>query len=94
MKRGAMILAIASTIALSACGRAGAPETPAPPAGVTMIPIDPIEPKDGGTLCRDIGEYQHRGGPIIERLLVRRDVERIFEYRRQKMLELFGGNEQ
>lgn len=53
-----------------------------------------FEPKDGGTLCRDIVEYQHRGGPIIERLLVRRDVERIFEYRRQKMLELFGGNEQ
>jgi hypothetical protein len=30
------------------------------------------------------------GGPIAEALLVRRDLERIFAYRREKMMELFG----
>jgi len=50
-----------------------------------------FESRDGGTLCRDLVEYQHLGGPIIERLLVRRDVERIFAYRQRRMLELFGG---
>jgi len=42
-----------------------------------------------GTRCIDHVRYKHMGGPIAEALLVRRDLERIFAYRRQKMLDLF-----
>ena len=48
-----------------------------------------FEEKDGGTLCIDDVSYRPRGGAIINRLFVRRDVERIFAYRRQRLLELF-----
>ena len=37
---------------------------------------------DGGTLCQDRVEYQVTGGRWIERLFVRRDIERIFAFRR------------
>ncbi|MEL7473125.1 MAG: SRPBCC family protein [Planctomycetota bacterium] len=50
-----------------------------------------FESHNGGTRCKDIVEYQHLGGPIIDKLLVRPDVEKIFAYREQKMVELFGG---
>ena len=43
-----------------------------------------------GTLCVDRVRYKHMGGPIAEALLVRRDLERIFAHRREKMMELFG----
>lgn len=46
--------------------------------------------KDGGTLCRDEVRYAVLGGAIVDRLLVRRDVESIFAYRRQVLAELFG----
>jgi hypothetical protein len=48
---------------------------------------------EGGTLMRDRVEYAVYGWilePLLVRFLVGRDVERIFEYRRQKMQELFG----
>ena len=48
-----------------------------------------FEPKDGGTLCSDEVRYAVPGGTIVNRLMVRRDVEKIFEFRRQKLLELF-----
>jgi ligand-binding SRPBCC domain-containing protein len=48
-----------------------------------------FEEKDGGTLCIDSVTYRPRGGAIINRLFVRRDVERIFAYRRRRLLELF-----
>jgi ligand-binding SRPBCC domain-containing protein len=48
-----------------------------------------FEERDGGTLCIDDVVYRPRGGVIIHRLFVRRDVERIFSYRRQRLLELF-----
>ncbi len=48
MIRVALLLAaFVSATALSACGRAGSPERPDPPPGVTLAPIDPIEPRDG-----------------------------------------------
>jgi ligand-binding SRPBCC domain-containing protein len=46
--------------------------------------------KDGGTLCRDEVRYWPRGGALMNWLFVRRDVERIFEYRQEKLLEMFG----
>ncbi|MBX3315823.1 MAG: SRPBCC family protein [Phycisphaeraceae bacterium] len=50
-------------------------------------------PEDGGTRCVDRVTYAVPGGPglegLIERGFVRRDVERIFEYRRARLAELF-----
>lgn len=48
-----------------------------------------FEEKNGGTLCIDDVEYRPRGGALIHRLFVRRDVERIFAHRRQRLIELF-----
>jgi len=48
-----------------------------------------FEEKDGGTLCSDSVTYRPRGGAIMHRLFVRKDVERIFAYRRKRLLELF-----
>lgn len=48
-----------------------------------------FEEKDGGTLCIDDVIYRPHGGAIIHRLFVRRDVKRIFSYRREKLLEFF-----
>jgi hypothetical protein len=49
-----------------------------------------FEERDGGTLCLDHVRYRPRGGALVNWLFVRRDVERIFQYRQQRMLELFG----
>lgn len=43
-----------------------------------------------GTLMRDLVRYAVPGGEFIHRLFVRRDVERIFDFRRARMLEIFG----
>jgi ligand-binding SRPBCC domain-containing protein len=55
-----------------------------------------FEEHDGGTLCRDRVEYAVPGWvvePLLHRLLVGPDVVRIFEFRNQKLRELFGGPE-
>jgi len=44
---------------------------------------------DGGTLARDRVEYAVLGGSIINRMLVRRDLEKIFDYRHQRLEEIF-----
>lgn len=46
--------------------------------------------RDGGTLCRDEVVYRPRGGALVNWLFVRRDVEKIFQYRAKKLQELFG----
>jgi len=48
---------------------------------------------DGRTLCRDIVHYAHAGGPIVDRLLVRPDIERIFRYRGEQLAAVFGSAE-
>jgi ligand-binding SRPBCC domain-containing protein len=48
-----------------------------------------FEERDGGTLCRDRVRYRPRGGALIHWLFVRRDVERIFRFREERMKELF-----
>ena len=48
-----------------------------------------FEERDGGTLCRDRVTYAVPGGALVERLFVRRDVERIFAYRRDALRSLF-----
>ena len=49
-----------------------------------------FEERDGGTVCCDDVRYRPIGGALINALFVRRDVERIFKFRRERMLELFG----
>jgi ligand-binding SRPBCC domain-containing protein len=51
-----------------------------------------FEPKDYGTLCSDRVDYAVPGGTLVDRLFVGRDLERIFEFRREKLLELFERN--
>ena len=46
--------------------------------------------QDGGTLATDTVEYALLGGAFANALLIGRDVERIFAYRRQRLQEIFG----
>jgi ligand-binding SRPBCC domain-containing protein len=48
-----------------------------------------FDEQDGGTLCRDEVRYWPRGGRLANWLFVRRDVERIFRYREQRLSEIF-----
>jgi ligand-binding SRPBCC domain-containing protein len=43
-----------------------------------------------GTLCSDRVRYAVLGGPLIRRLFVEPDVKRIFAFRTNKLVELFG----
>jgi ligand-binding SRPBCC domain-containing protein len=50
-----------------------------------------FEPHEGGTVCRDVVRYVPPGrwlAPLIDRLFVRRDVDRIFAYRAYRLGEL------
>jgi len=47
-----------------------------------------FEEKDGGTLCSDRVEYAVPGGWLVDKLFVRRDVEKIFAYRQERIEEL------
>ena len=49
-----------------------------------------FEEKDGGTLCRDRVDYAVWGGHLINALFVRRDVKRIFQYRRERLERLLA----
>ena len=49
-----------------------------------------FEERDGGTVCLDQVRYRPRGGVLVHWLFVRRDVERIFQYRQQRLKEMFG----
>jgi ligand-binding SRPBCC domain-containing protein len=51
-----------------------------------------FEPKDGGTLMTDIVRYRlplGTVGRVVHRLKVRRDVEKIFDYRARHIQEMF-----
>lgn len=45
--------------------------------------------ESGGTRCFDHVRYAVWGGIVIQRLLVRKDVEKIFAYRTSRLQELF-----
>ncbi len=47
--------------------------------------------KDGGTLCTDHVCYAVLGGELVNRMFVRRDVERIFAHRARRLAEFFAG---
>lgn len=48
-----------------------------------------FEERDGATLCADDVRYCPPGGALMNWLLVRRDVEKIFAFRQERMKELF-----
>ena len=48
-----------------------------------------FQPTPGGVLVRDHVDYGVPGGWLVERLLVRRDLERIFDHRRTSLAALF-----
>lgn len=56
----------------------------------TWIHEHSFEARDGGTVARDRVRYDHVGGWLANRLLVGPDVRRIFEFRRRRLLEIFG----
>ncbi len=47
--------------------------------------------RDGGTLVVEQVEYALPGGALTNALLIGRDLDRIFAYREQRLLEIFGG---
>lgn len=51
-----------------------------------------FEEHPDGTLVRDIVDYRVTGGRLVEKLFVRRDLQRIFRYRQQRIAELLSGS--
>jgi ligand-binding SRPBCC domain-containing protein len=49
-----------------------------------------FEENAGGTLCLDRVRYRLRGGALVHWLFVRHDVQKIFQYRQQRLKDLFG----
>lgn len=49
-----------------------------------------FEERDGGTLARDVVRYTVFGGRLVNTLFVRRDVEKIFQFRQAKLQESFA----
>ncbi len=47
------------------------------------------EEVEGGTFCRDRIEYSVPGGGLVNRLIVASEVRKIFDYRAEKLKELF-----
>jgi ligand-binding SRPBCC domain-containing protein len=52
-----------------------------------------FEEVDGQTVARDHVIYDHLGGRLVNRLLVARDIEQIFEYRQKRLRDLFPPTE-
>ncbi len=48
-----------------------------------------FEARGDSTLCRDEVRYWPIGGALIDKFFVSRDVKTIFQFRREKLLELF-----
>ncbi len=53
-----------------------------------------FEEREGGTLAEDHVKYAVPGGRLADRLFVRADLRRIFQFRRRKLTELFGAASQ
>ncbi len=49
--------------------------------------------RDGGTLAADRVAYAVWGGALANKLVIRRDVERIFDYRKQTLTAMFANGE-
>ena len=49
-----------------------------------------FEETENGTLVKDKVIYKPIGGALIHKLFVRRDLEKIFRYRQEKIAEIFA----
>lgn len=49
-----------------------------------------FEERDGGTLVKDHVDYAVLGGALVHWLVVKRDLERIFAFRHQRLIEFLG----
>jgi len=49
-----------------------------------------FEDRDGGSLCRDHVRYAVPGGALVDKLFVRREVEKIFAYRQAVLRDRFA----
>lgn len=49
-----------------------------------------FHPADGGTLATDVVHYDVWGGRLVQHWLVAPDLERIFNYRRDRLREIFA----
>jgi len=50
-----------------------------------------FEERDGGTVCRDLVRFSAPGGRLVQKLFVEPDVRKIFAYRSEQLVEVFGG---
>lgn len=57
----------------------------------TWVHEHTFTPHEGGTLVGDYVQYDMLGGWLADRLLVRRDLRRIFAFRQERLAEIFGG---
>jgi ligand-binding SRPBCC domain-containing protein len=48
-----------------------------------------FEPAEGGVVCRDAVEYEVYGGPLVNALVVRPELFKIFAFRQAKLREFF-----
>lgn len=48
---------------------------------------------NGGTLCEDAVDYAPLGGALVNKLLVEKDVKKIFDFRSQRLREIFAGSQ-
>lgn len=49
-----------------------------------------FEERDGGTLARDVVDYDMPLARLLHPLMIKRDITRIFEYRQEKIQSLFS----
>ena len=54
----------------------------------SWVHLHTFRPTDDGVVMRDRVDYSVLGGALVERLFVRRDLERIFDYRRDSLAQL------
>ncbi len=52
-----------------------------------------FEASSEGTIVSDHVRYRPIGGWVVDRLFVRRDVSRIFEYRERRLMEIFADSD-
>ena len=57
----------------------------------TWVHEHTFTPYEGGALVGDYVQYDMIGGWLADRLLVRRDLRRIFAFRQARLAEIFGG---
>lgn len=54
------------------------------------VHLHTFEQNDQGTWCEDQVRYRVLGGALVDRLFVRSDLNRIFDYRQRMMAEIFS----